>query len=45
VVDGTLDQTAYLSVRNGEKVAIILAGKGHQDNAEMKAMMESIKFK
>jgi hypothetical protein len=45
VVDGTLDQTAYLGVRNGEKVAIILAGKGHQNNSEMKAMMESIKFK
>jgi hypothetical protein len=45
VIDGSLDQTAYLGVRNGEKVAIVLAGKGHQDNVEMKAMMESIKFK
>ncbi len=45
VIDGSLDQTAYLGVRNGERVFIALAGKGHQNNDEMKAMMESIKFK
>jgi hypothetical protein len=45
VKDGDLDQTAYAGVRNGEKVAIVLAGKGHESNSEMKAMMESIKFK
>ena len=45
VIDGSLDQTAYVGVRNGERVSIVLAGKGHQNNAEMKAMMGSIKFK
>jgi hypothetical protein len=45
VVDGSLDQTAYVGVRNSEKVSIILAGKEHENNNEMKAMMESIKFK
>ena len=45
VVDGSLDQTAYLGVRNGERVSIVLAGKDHKNNDEMKAMMESIKFK
>jgi hypothetical protein len=45
VVDGSLDQTAYIGVRNGEKVSIILAGKEHKNNNELKAMMESIKFK
>jgi predicted Zn-dependent peptidase len=45
VIDGSLDQTAYLGVRNGERVSIVLAGKDHKNNNEMKAMMESIKFK
>jgi hypothetical protein len=45
VIDGSLDQTAYVGVRNGERVSIILAGKDHKNNNEMKAMMESIKFK
>ena len=45
VIDGSLDQTAYIGVRNGERVSIVLAGKGHQNNVEMKAMMGSIKFK
>jgi hypothetical protein len=45
VIDGSLDQTAYIGVRNGERVSIVLAGKDHKNNDEMKAMMESIKFK
>jgi len=45
VIDGTLDQTAYIGVRNGERVSIILAGKDHKNNNEMKAILESIKFK
>jgi hypothetical protein len=45
VLDGSLDQTAYIGARNGERVSIVLAGKDHKNNNEMKAMMESIKFK
>jgi hypothetical protein len=45
VLDGSLDQSAFVGVRNGERVSIVLAGKDHKNNNEMKAMMESIKFK
>jgi hypothetical protein len=45
VIDGSLDQTAYVGVRNGERVSIVLAGKDHKNNNEMKSMVESIKFK
>jgi hypothetical protein len=45
LITENLDQTAYIGVRNGEKVAILLVGKDHKNNEEMKAMMESIKFK
>jgi hypothetical protein len=45
LITETLDQTVYTGVRNGEKVAILLGGKDHKNNEEMKAMLESIKFK
>ena len=40
-----MDQTSFAGDKNGEVVNIIMGGKDHQNNAEIKAMQESIKFK
>jgi hypothetical protein len=40
-----MDQTSFAGDKNGEVVNIIMGGKDHQNNAELKAMQESIKFK
>jgi hypothetical protein len=40
-----LDQTVYTGLRNGEEIDILLGGNDHKNNKEMKAMLESIKFK
>ena len=39
------DQTVFYGDRNGDVVIIAPSGKDHQNNVEIKAMMDSIKFK
>lgn len=39
------DQTIFYGDRNGDVVAISMGGKDHQNNVEIKAMLDSIKFK
>jgi hypothetical protein len=39
------DQTVFYGDRNGDIVTMLMAGKDHQNNVEIKAMQESIKFK
>ena len=39
------DQTIFYGDRNGDVVTIAMAGKDHQNNVEIKAMLDSIKFK
>jgi len=39
------DQTIFYGDRNGDVVIIAMAGKDHQNNVEIKAMLDSIKFK
>jgi hypothetical protein len=39
------DQTVFAGARDGRVVRIVMAGKGNQENAELKAMLESIEFK
>ena len=43
-VDGK-DTTAFVGARDGRVVSILMAGKDNQQNPELKAMLESIKFK
>ena len=45
IAENSSEQTAYAGVRNGEKVAIVMGGKDHQNDKTLKAMLESIKFK
>jgi hypothetical protein len=45
IAENGSEQTAYAGVRNGEKVAIVIGGKDHQNDKTLKAMLESIKFK
>jgi hypothetical protein len=45
IAENGSEQTAYAGVRNGEKVAIVMGGKDHQNDKTLKAMLESIKFK
>jgi hypothetical protein len=40
-----MDQTSFAGDKNGKVVNIIMGGKDHQNNVEIKAMMDSIKFK
>jgi hypothetical protein len=39
------DQTIFYGDRNSDIVIMAMAGKDHQNNVEIKAMLESIKFK
>ena len=39
------DQTVFAGARDGRVVRIVMAGKDNQENAELKAMLESITFK
>ena len=43
-LDG-MDQTVFYGDRNGDVVIISMAGKDNQNNVEIKAMLDSIKFK
>ena len=43
-VDGS-DQTVFYGDRNGDVVIIAMGGKDNQNNAALKAMLNSIKFK
>ncbi|MGZ5548650.1 MAG: hypothetical protein ACXWFZ_11945 [Nitrososphaeraceae archaeon] len=38
-------QTVYYGDRNGDVVVISMVGKDHENNVEIKAMLDSIKFK
>ena len=38
-------QSVYYGDRNGDVVIISMAGKDHPNNVEIKAMLDSIKFK
>ena len=40
-----MDKTGFIGDKNGEVVAIVTGGKDHQNNMEIKAMLDSIKFK
>ena len=39
------DQTIFYGDRNGDVVTIAMGGKDHQNNVEIKAILDSIKFK
>ncbi len=39
------DQTVFYGDRNGDVVMISMSGKDYQNNVEIKAMLDSIKFK
>ena len=42
----SMDQTIFFGdINGGDIVKMVMAGKDHQNNVEIKAMMESIKFK
>jgi len=40
-----MEQTSFAGDKNGEVVNIIMGGKDNQNNVEIKAMLDSIKFK
>jgi hypothetical protein len=40
-----MDQTSFAGEKNGKAFNIIMGGKDHQNNVEINAILESIKFK